>query len=228
MFCEEPIQKVYIGVVENDDLHNHDAFLDCYHDIAYHCTEGYRLVLVTENYAISLCTKGVMKESKETLFEYPKEWLQNGTELLEGDEHPWILFETTLFVGERLVSVSQENHIFLLQFEDFILKLIPHTDDNFIEGVRNRIHGAYNYVFGCDRHLKSKCSNCGGDGEILLDFVNDYIVRCKECKHSTWAGINIIDAIDDWNAGELNCVVDNITIDYSPSPSTINSHHYQK
>ena len=206
MFCEEPIQKVYIGVVEDDDVYSHNAFLDCYHDIAYHCTEGYRLVLVTEHYAISLCAKGVMKENKEALCERAEEWLQDEIEL----------FETTLFVGERLLSVTQENHVYLLQFEDFTLKLIPHADNKAIEGLRNQGHGNYNYVFGCDRHLKSKCPHCGGDGEILLDFVNDYIVRCKACKHSTWASINVANAIEDWNAGKLNCIVDNITIEYSP------------
>ena len=56
-----------MGVVEDDDVYNHGAFLDCYHDIAYHCTEGYRIVLETENYAISLSSKGVTKERKEEL-----------------------------------------------------------------------------------------------------------------------------------------------------------------
>ena len=52
-----------------------------------------------------------------------------------------------------------------------------------------------------------KCPHCGADGEILLDFVSDYIVRCKKCKKSTWAAMNLIEAIEDWNNGELNCIV---------------------
>lgn len=223
MFCEEPIQKVYIGVVEDDDMYSHNAFLDCYHDMAYHCTEGYRLVLVTEHYAISLCAKGVLKENKDALCEHSGEWLQDGIELFEGDEPSYILFETTLFVGERLLSVGKENGIFLLQFDDFTLKLIPHSDTNTIEKISPRLHGTYNYIFGCDRHLKSKCPHCGGDGEILLDFVNDYIVRCKACKRSTWASVSIIDAINNWNAGELHCIVDNIAVEYSPSTVNPNS-----
>ena len=60
MFCEEPIQKVYIGVVEDDDVYSHNAFLDCYHDMAYHCTEGYRLRTGTarwwtSGFALSWC-----------------------------------------------------------------------------------------------------------------------------------------------------------------------------
>ena len=94
MFCDEPIIKVYIGVREDDDIYNHNAFLDCYHDIAYHCTEGYRIVLETENYAISLSSKGVTKERKEDLCENTGEWLQNGIELFEEDEPPYRLLCT--------------------------------------------------------------------------------------------------------------------------------------
>ena len=54
MFCDEKIIKVYMGVVEDDDVYSHNAFLDCYHDIAYHCTVGYRIVLETENYLLPL------------------------------------------------------------------------------------------------------------------------------------------------------------------------------
>ncbi len=213
MFCDEKILKVYMGVVEYDDVYSHNAFLDCYHDIAYHCTEGYRLVLETENYAISLCKNGVVKQDKNELFEQDGEWLQNGIEFFEDGEAPWVHFETTLFVGERLMSVTKDNGIYLLKFDDFVLKIIPHENGNSIDGLHNQDHWSYNYVLGCDRHLKRKCPYCNGDGEILLDFVSDYIVRCKDCKKSTWAGMNLIDAIDDWNNGELNCTVDGIIIE---------------
>ena len=213
MFCDEKILKVYMGVVEYDDVYSHNAFLDCYHDIAYHCTDGYRLVLETENYVISLCKNGVVKQDKNELFEQDGEWLQNGIEFFEDGEAPWVHFETTLFVGERLLSVTKDNEIYLLKFDDFVLKIIPYENGDSIDGLHNQDHWSYNYVLGCDRHLKRKCPYCNGDGEILLDFVSDYIVRCKECKKSTWAGMNLIDAITDWNNGELNCMVDEITIE---------------
>lgn len=213
MFCDEKILKVYMGVVEDDDIYSHNAFLDCYHDIAYHCTEGYRIVLETENYAISLSAKGVIKERKEELCENAGEWLQNGIELFEEDETPWVHFETTLFVGERVLSVIQQDNIYLVQFDDFILKLVPHLDGDSIEGLHNKNHWSYNYVLGCERHLKKKCPLCGGDGEILLDFVSDYVVRCKKCKRSTYAGMNLIDAITDWNNSEVQCDLFNIMIE---------------
>jgi hypothetical protein len=202
-----------MGVVEYDDVYSHNAFLDCYHDIAYHCTDGYRLVLETENFAISLCKNGVVKQDKNELFEQDGEWLQNGIEFFEDGEAPWVHFETTLFVGERLLSVTKESEIYLLKFDDFVLKIIPHENGDSIDGLHNQEHWSFNNVLGCDRHLKRKCPYCNGDGEILLDFVSDYIVRCKECKKSTWAGMNLIDAITDWNNGELNYMVDEITIE---------------
>lgn len=214
MFCDEKILKVYTGVVEDDDVYSHNAFLDCYHDIAYHCTEGYRIVLETENYAISLSANGVIKERKEDLHENAGEWLQNGIELIEGDdEPPWVHFETTLFVGEKLISVTEENGLYILQFDDFALKIVPHVNGDSIEGIHKQDHFSYNYVLGCDRHLKRKCPDCGGDGEILLDFVSDYIIRCKKCKKSTWASMTLVEAIEDWNNGELNCVADDIIIE---------------
>lgn len=213
MFCDEKVLKVYIGVVEDDDVYSHNAFLDCFHDIAYHCTEGYRIVLETENYAISLSVNGVTKERKNALCEKAGEWLQNGVEIFEEDEPPWVLFETTLFVGERVLSVTQQDNIYLVQFDDFTLKLIPHSNSEEIEELHYQNHRSYNYILGCERHLKRKCPHCDVDGEILLDFVSDYIVRCKKCKRSTWAAMNLIDAIEDWNNGELNCIVDDIIIE---------------
>lgn len=212
MFCDEEILKVYIGITEDDDLYKHNAFLDCYHDIAYHCTEGYRIVLETCNYAISLSAKGVIKERKEDLKETAGEHLQKGIEILE-DEPPWVLFETTLFAGEKILSVIQQDNIYLIRFDDFTLKLIPHSDGDSIDGLHNKNHWSYNYVLGCERHLKKKCPHCGGDGEILLDFVSDYVVRCKKCKRSTYAGMCLADAITDWNNSELQCDLSDITIE---------------
>lgn len=45
----------------------------------------------------------------------------------------------------------------------------------------------------------------GGEGELLLDFVSDYVVRCKGCGRSTRAEGFAICAIGDWNHGETPC-----------------------
>lgn len=211
MFCDEIIRKVYIGVIENDDVYSHDAFFDCYHDIAYHCTEGYRIVLETENYAISLTKNGVIKEKTEDLCEAEGEWLYPGTECIDDSE--WVQLETTFFVGEKLISVTQKDELYLLEFDDFLLKLIPHTRGDEIDGLNNKNHFSFNRILGCNRHLKRKCPICDGEGEILMDHVGDFVVRCKNCKKSTWAGMNLINAIDDWNNCELDCDLSDIIIE---------------
>lgn len=203
MFCDEKILKVYMGVVEDDDVYSRHAFLDCHHGISYHCTDGYRLVLETAHYAISLSCKGIIKEGKNSLKEAPGEWLQEGIKIIGEDEPPWVHFETTFFAGERIVSTTQQDNIYLVQFDDFILKLIPHSDCRDIEEMRNNIYGAYHPVLGCERHLKKVCPHCGGEGEILLDPVGDHLVRCKNCGRSTYAAMTLIEAITDWNDSSL-------------------------
>ncbi|MBR5519359.1 MAG: hypothetical protein IKU55_01445 [Clostridia bacterium] len=211
MFCEERIEKVYIGISEHDDMRNHEAFLDCYHDIAYHCTDGCRIVLATENHAISLSAQGVIHEPRGNFKEKTGEWLREGIEPTDANEPPWVHFETTLFVGERILSVTKQDSIYLVRFDHFTLKLIPHADDEPIERLYKQTHRSYNYVLGCERHLKAKCPLCGGNGEIFLDFVSDYVIRCKKCKHSTYASMNLADAIADWNNGEIQCDLSDIT-----------------
>lgn len=218
MFCDERIINVFLGQNENDDV-DENCWFDCYHDIAFHTTKGYRLVLETENYMISLSTDGVNIESKNEFKTYADEWLEETVNIWEDEtedgteQDVFVDLENTLFVGERLLSVEKSDGYFILEFDDFKLKLIPYDSDKDIPWLRKTDHWSYNYVLGCDRYLKRKCPHCGGDGEILMDFVSDYIVRCKNCKKSTWAAMELTEAIEDWNNGELNCVADDITIE---------------
>ena len=212
MFCDEPIVRVYLGEDEYERIKGANSFLDCYHDLAYHVTEGYRIVLETEHWFISLDVNGVSKEPKSTFCKRPGEWLQDGIELMYPDNAPYTHVENTLFVGEKLLKVSKNEDLFLCEFSDFTFKVIPYELDTMDKSLRNKDHWSYNFVLGCDRHLTKKC-DCGGDGEILMDFVADYIVRCKNCKKSTWANMEMQAAINDWNDGELHCVVDDITIE---------------
>lgn len=57
-----------------------------------------------------------------------------------------------------------------------------------------------------DRLLTKKCE-CGGNPQLVMDFVDDYMACCKKCGKSTWASMNAIDAIEEWNAGEIGCVL---------------------
>lgn len=216
MFCNEPIIAVYNGRREYNDFHGDRQWLDVYHDIAYHVTEGYRIVLETEHYYISLSHDGVIKTEKNCAieeFEQDGEWLDSFVHESDDDELPWIEYEYTLFAGERLLDVQSIDGYYLITFDDFVLKLIPHQlEEDDIPSLNEYDHWSYFHVLGAERHLTGKCK-CGGEGDLLLDFVSDYIVRCKKCKHSTYAQMLAVDAIDEWNAGQIQCDLSDIVIE---------------
>lgn len=211
-FCTEPIIAAYEGSEETEGA---DAFFDCYHDLAYHVTAGYRIVLETTHYIISLGATGVSLSEKAGGNVY--DCLAPGEEL-EPFVHtgfglpPYEAYESTLFVGERLKKVEKANDLYILDFDHFQLKLIPHDpvkDDVPLPSIG---FDTFNHVYGCERLINGKCE-CGGNGELLLDYVFDYVVRCKDCGKSTWASVTAIEAIKDWNAGEIHCDLHDITVD---------------
>lgn len=218
MFCNEPIVNVYTGqsdifIPEKGKYDNiGHSFLDCYHDIAYHVEPGQCLVLETKSYAIFIDSDGVHFLDAPAKPRSNKEWL-DACVIKEPGWADWVHFEQTLFEGEFLLEVWKEDGVYFAKFTDFTLKIIPYKLGQMREGLASYHHWSYHYVLGCDRYIKAKCPGCGGDGEILLTFVSDYIVRCKNCKRSTWAGMCLIDAIEDWNDGDLNCTADNIIIE---------------
>ncbi|MBQ8717490.1 MAG: hypothetical protein IJY43_06580 [Clostridia bacterium] len=216
IFCEEPIIAVYEGQREQDDLFGANAFLDCYHDLAYHVTDGYRIILETQSFYIFLSANGITKDRKS----YTIDDLRRAGELIEpftyhpnDKEHIWIEYPSTLFVGERLLKIEEAEGFYLLDFDDFKFKVVPHefNESNF-PSLCKKDHWSYHYVLGAERHINSKCS-CGGEGELLLDFVCDYVVRCKKCKRSTLANMLACDAIRDWEEGYVECDLSDITID---------------
>ena len=220
IFCDETIIACYEGYRRYEDIEGDNSWFDVYHDIAYHVTEGYRIVLETEHFYISLSHNGVTKTEKNCTI---KEFEQNGEKLDsfvhelddydDGDDLPWIDYEHTLFVGERVLAVQHIDDYYLISFDDFKLKLIPHklNDDKFPRLDKSN-HWSYNYVLGAERHLTGKC-HCGGEGELLLDFVSDYVVRCQKCKHSTYAEMIAEVAIKEWNAGHIQCDLSDIVIE---------------
>lgn len=210
MFCDEPVIRVYEGRQEN--ILQANAFLDCYHGISYHVAEGYRIVLETEHYFISLSDKGIGHDKKTVAiedFELPGEYLEYV--VYKGDEcgPDWIEYEQTLFCGQRLNEVSEIDGAYFLSFDDFDMKIVPHQSGEEISGVYTN---SYLQVYGCERLLRKPCS-CGGTGVLFLDRVSDYFVCCKKCKMATWAQMNAQDAIDEWNCGYLNWDASKIVIE---------------
>lgn len=211
MFCSEPVLRVYRGIREGDARPEEKAFLDCCGGIVYHTADGDRFVLETERYYISLSCGGVSLEPKVTpieLYEQPGEWLMPLFDDNERDsgEPAWIEYEQTLFCGERLLEVSETDGIYTLAFEDFAMRIVPHKTN---EEIRRQRTAKYSRLCGVERLLKKPCI-CGGEGELFLDFVSDYFVRCAKCKRATWAQMTAQSAIDEWNGGFLNWCAEEI------------------
>ena len=211
MFCDEKIIAVYLGQNEYHDIDGADCWFDIYHDIAFHTTDGYRLLLETDSYMISLGTDGVSVTNKDEFTPIEHEWLEEYVHNLE--DEVIVEFESTLFVGQRISSVDKTEEFYLIRFDDFSLKMYIYELGKMDKSLRNSDHWSYNNVLGFDRFIKAKCPLCGGDGEILLDFVSDYVVRCKSCKKSTYAEMQLRHAIDHWNDGEVQCDLSDITIE---------------
>lgn len=58
--------------------------------------------------------------------------------------------------------------------------------------------------YHCDwyNHLLTRKCSCGGDAEMIVDFVADFEARCSRCHLSTWANMTPKAAARDWNAGD--------------------------
>lgn len=213
-FCDEPIIAVYIG--HKYDIDGSNAHFNCCNELAYHITEGYRIILETKTFFISLGHNGVIKSVKSCSVE---DLAQDGESIdtfihcFDDNEPPCINYESTLFVGERLLDVQPMDGFYPLTFDDFKLKIVPHElNNNNFPSLKRKNDWCYNRVLGADRLIKGKCQ-CGGDGELLLDFVYDYVVRCKRCKKSTRAEMFAVYAIKEWNEGHIQCDLSDIIIE---------------
>lgn len=202
MFCNDPVIRVYEG-----SMFGHmasDSVLNCCSGIAYHCTPGCRMILETRHDLISIGASGVQRQARVPIGQIAKPGEQ-----IEafGDGSPGttsIDYAHTLFVGQRLLSVRQcGDSGYNLHFDDFCMRVVPHDQTDDISGFCPENH-MWHRVHGCEKKITRKCS-CGGEGELLLDFVSDYVVRCKSCGKSTRAELYAIRAIEDWNQGDTPC-----------------------
>ena len=171
----------------------------------YHVTDGYWLIFEAEHHAISLGADGVR------LWDSLQEAAPNSGELEDmSDAEYWVHPEHTLFVGEHIQDVQRSEHCWNILFDHFSMRLYPYDNteqnDSCFRWLRRGNADCKPMHVG--NHLLTRKCTCGGEGEIVIDFVHDYAVRCKKCHTSTWASMCLIDAILDWNAWEIPIQLD--------------------
>ena len=206
MFCKEPIRAVYVKTL---DLWTEAAYSDYTEDLAYHFTGSFAMMMLTEREAIRFDGSGVSRSPlTQAIWDELKHDFDPCIEG-EGTRKPWPLYEHTLFCGERIRSVEhrEDTKETVVCFEDFTFRFVPHhSEDEFPRCTRDAV--SYYRIRGCERHLRFPCPDCGGEGEILLDFGEDYLVRCRRCHRATMPRMFVQYAIDGWNAGKLDFAVE--------------------
>ena len=206
MFCENPIRTVYI---KTPDLWTEAVYPEYCDDLAYHFTGSVAVVMLTERDFIRFDRSGASKNpiTRALLDELQRDYdpcLEG-----EGSRCPWPMYEHTLFCGERIHSVEhrEDTGETVVRFDDFTFRFVPHeSEDTFPRRTRDLV--SYYLLRGCERYLRFPCPECGGEGEILLDFGEDYLVRCRRCHRATMARMFVQYAIADWNAGKVNFAVE--------------------
>ena len=132
IFCDEPIRVGYNGYRNGKGTVSTQAWLGPFQDVTYHVTEGYRIVLETEHFFISLSHNGVTKTEKngsiakleqtgERLVSFLRELGDEGVDGLS-----WKGFEFHLFFGQKVLDVQRVDDGYVIAFTDFKMKLVPH------------------------------------------------------------------------------------------------------
>lgn len=206
MFCDEVIKRVYERRAREEAGKHCDAYLQLEGDLEYHVTYGYWLIFETEHHAISLGADGVK------IWNSLSDACPNSDELEDlSDIEYWVHPEHTLFVGEHIQTIRRNNVYWEIHFDHFPMRLYPYDNtkqkDSRFTWLRLGIADYKPMAVG-NHFLTRKCA-CGGEGEIIIDYVHDYFVRCKKCHASTWASMCLIDAIKDWNAGKMADLLEN-------------------
>lgn len=207
MFCDEPIIGVFcMYSSDTDGVQGMDLHIT--HCLELHVVGGRWLVFETDSHYIYAGADGVRISDKASL---PSEgvWFDYIDDPVEDDEGftPPISYEKVIFSGERLVDVSAAecdesadySAGYVLSFDHFSMNMYIYERNGwrYFEYTINSETDS-NPVAACDHLLTRRCT-CGGEGEVMLDFVEDFIVRCKRCHASTWAHMSASDALDDWN-----------------------------
>ena len=200
MFCDEQIKEVIFGypvtaLGMSAHMHSWKEPLEWYTQ----SDAKERLILLTDSNAIILDHSGAEVIPHSALQKKNGEFFEAGIVNYDPDEGPVESFESTLFVGQKLNSVVPEDGCFLLEFDDFKMKII--VEDPAAE-VAHSHPGEEDRVYGLDRHIKRRCG-CAGAPHVYIGNVDGFTVKCSGCGAGTYLKMSAIEAIDEWNKGIL-------------------------
>ena len=201
MILNEPIIKTFELQYKEDLLQDwHNAYIHATGAFEYHVTEGYWMLLETENYYVTIGYDGVKKYEKPYVFDENKfEWWYNGDE-------EWTDYKDTLLEGQKIHSIEACDGYQTIYFDAFKLNLYVYgSDDEF--NVNTGTFGDGKNVMAVGSHLLKKCS-CGGNAEILCDERSDFAARCSTCHKATYFDMILKERIDAWNNGDSPCIID--------------------
>ena len=200
MILNEPIIKVFEMQYKEALLQEwHNEYIHTTGAFEYHVTEGYWLLLESENYYATIGFDGVQTYKKPYVFPTEKfEWWYNG----DGE---WTDYKDTLLLGQRIHSIEACEDYQIIYFDDFELRLYVYgKNDEF--NVGGGTFGDGINVMAVGGHLAKKCK-CGSDAELLCDERGDFAVRCSVCHAATYFDMILKDQIEVWNNGDTPCVI---------------------
>lgn len=132
MILNEPILSVdLLTYSEKYEKEQSDYFLQTIGEFAFHTTEGYVLLFTTQNHYITVGYGGLK------LYDLSYEFSKDKYELWSLGDEEWISEEETIFKGQRIISVTQEENYTIIQFDSFEMKLyeydIKEGNEDFID-----------------------------------------------------------------------------------------------
>lgn len=196
MFCDEPVQAIwYMENLKDYGADKQWAHYMCNFEIGLYLTDGYWLVLQTESHQITLGADGVhVYNCQDDLLGTERAEACNYT---RGDFLP----ETLALTGERIRNVEKAADGWVVTLEHLVIPI--HKCEGDMREHDWLDYSEYVPYLGVSHKLK-RC-RCGGNPELMLDFVADYIIRCDRCRCSTYADYGLERVVKDWNRGKHPC-----------------------
>lgn len=200
MFPTEKIVKAFYMArcAEETDEYMFLFFSPC---VELYVAKGSWLVFQTESGYVLIGADGVSFTKRLDDYRFPEyDFWDYGD---ENEDPPIVALETTLFVGERLLRMEKTRETYRLIFDHFSLETYPFSEDRqYTPGFQS----CYIPIPCFERHIERKCS-CGGQGQVMLDRVDDFFVRCEKCHRATWSQWHLPSVIEEWNNGDTPITV---------------------